>query len=350
MRDKRPVDELSIEELERILAIRKREARMQRLQRMQRDGRLVAGEHGEAQPPQQAAGPPALAAANGATLSAMALSGPASPALYLDDHGQPAYMEDGVDDPGEPPEVTRRRRKRRTDRTLIVVEVVAVLAIVFIGVRLFSSISFFEEQTASAQAEAEAIRRAGIPTAIPTPSLRLEDYVLPGGHIIGADGSVQFNYEEVPPQLVGLVESQWIRPVVSRPQTTNETALTLVVPKLGLDQSIVQGVDVDALRQGVGQMANGTNPGDETGNVVLAAHNDVYGQLFRHLDELQPGDEFQIQTQSGAFTYVITNIFTTAPDDVSVLANRGRSTATLISCYPYQVNNERIIVYADRIA
>ena len=346
MRDKRPVDELSIEELERILAIRKREARMQRLQRMQRDGRLVAGEAPDALPAQPIAPQPALAAANGASLAAAPV--PAVP--YFDDHGQPAYMDDELSEAGEPPDVARRRRKRRTDRLLIVVEVVAVVAIAFIGLRLFTSIAFFEEQTASAQAEAEAIRRAGIPTAVPTPSLRLEDYVLPGGHTIGADGSVQFNYEEVPPQLVGLVESQWIRPVVARPQTTIETALTLVVPELGLDQAIVQGVDLDALRQGVGQLVNGANPGDETGNVVLAAHNDVYGQLFRHLDQLQPGDEFQIQTQSGAHTYVITNIFTTAPDDVSVLADRGRPTATLISCYPYQVNSERIIVYADRIA
>src|SRR5262245_16562940 len=42
MRDKRPVDELSIEELERILAIKKREERQRRMQRMQRDGRVLA--------------------------------------------------------------------------------------------------------------------------------------------------------------------------------------------------------------------------------------------------------------------------------------------------------------------
>ena len=41
MRDKRPVDELSIEELERILAIKKREERQKRLSRMQREGRMV---------------------------------------------------------------------------------------------------------------------------------------------------------------------------------------------------------------------------------------------------------------------------------------------------------------------
>src|SRR5438046_2216330 len=42
MRDKRPVDELSIEELERILAIRKREARLARLRGYEGSGRRVA--------------------------------------------------------------------------------------------------------------------------------------------------------------------------------------------------------------------------------------------------------------------------------------------------------------------
>src|SRR5258706_11640819 len=44
MRDKRSVDELSIEELEKILAIRKREEREKRLDRMKRSGRVVGAE------------------------------------------------------------------------------------------------------------------------------------------------------------------------------------------------------------------------------------------------------------------------------------------------------------------
>src|SRR4029079_10587912 len=44
MRDKRPVDELSIEELEKILAIRRREEREKRLDRMKRAGRVVGSE------------------------------------------------------------------------------------------------------------------------------------------------------------------------------------------------------------------------------------------------------------------------------------------------------------------
>jgi len=41
MRDKRPVDELSVEELEQVLAIKRREERQQRMQRMQRTGRVI---------------------------------------------------------------------------------------------------------------------------------------------------------------------------------------------------------------------------------------------------------------------------------------------------------------------
>ena len=64
MRDKRPVDELSIEELERILAIRKREARQAQLHRLSMAGRRVVPPGGvpdpEAQPlPVVAARPPA---------------------------------------------------------------------------------------------------------------------------------------------------------------------------------------------------------------------------------------------------------------------------------------------------
>ena len=190
-----------------------------------------------------------------------------------------------------------------------------------------------------------SVQNRYLPTIAPTPSLRLEDYVLPGGHI-----GAQFNYDEVPQHLQAIVESQWVQPVINRALPTNETALSLIVPALNLDNSIVQGVDWEALKQGIGQLPNGVNPGDQTGNLVLAAHNDIYGQIFRDLDQLQAGDQFQIETSSTVFTYTITDIQYVEPNEVSVLENRGGPTATLISCYPYQVNNQRIVVMADRVA
>ena len=59
--------------------------------------------------------------------------------------------------------------------------------------------------------------------------------------------------------------------------------------------------------------------------------------------------QFQIQTGSQIFTYVITGIQQVEPDAVHVMDNQGRPTATLISCYPYRVNNMRIVVSADRV-
>jgi sortase A len=262
-------------------------------------------------------------------------------------------FEDGDDEPVQVYAVPQRGNqqwKRVLDRALLAIEVAAVIGIVVIGISLFDSIRNLERETASAQALAEQQRRMGIPTIAPTPSLRLEDYVLPSGHVFNADGSVQFNYNEVPAHLQALVQSQWVQPVVSRPSVTSETAVTLTIPDLNLSQSIVQGVDWEALKQGVGQLPNNVNPGDASGNVVLAAHNDIYGQIFRHLDQLEPGDQFQIATQSTIYTYTITAVEFVEPNEVSVMESRGSPTATLISCYPYQVNSQRIVVMADRVS
>jgi sortase A len=348
MRDKRPVDELSIEDLERILAIKKRELRQQRLQKMERGGRLVQNPIPEAThfEPASAAeirvSVPTLEPAN----QPVAMSGnirlaqaSADVLPRFEDSDEEAIQVYAVQ------QKSTQRWKRVLDRFLLLIEVAAVIGIVVIGISLFEAIRDLERETADAQAMQEEVNRMGIPTIAPTPSLRLEDYVLPGGHI----GS-QFNYDEVPAHLQALVESQWIQPVVSRPATTSETAVNLTIPALNLSQSIVQGVDWEALKQGVGQLPNNVNPGDVNGNVVLAAHNDIYGQIFRDLDQLQSGDQFQIATRSTIYTYTITAVEIVEPNDVWVLENRGAPSVTLISCYPYQVNSQRIVVLANRVS
>jgi sortase A len=80
---------------------------------------------------------------------------------------------------------------------------------------------------------------------------------------------------------------------------------------------------------------------------VLSAHNDIYGEIFRNLDQLGPGDEVQVYTAGQVLTYIISGWRTVAPTEVSVLAPTENSSLTLISCYPYLVNNLRIVVTAD---
>jgi sortase A len=87
------------------------------------------------------------------------------------------------------------------------------------------------------------------------------------------------------------------------------------------------------------------NPG-QNGNMVLAAHNDIFGELFRHLDQLKPGDEFTVYTNQRAYTYLITGWKIVEPTQVEVMDPTPNTTATLISCYPYLVDNMRIVVTA----
>ncbi|MBK8134769.1 MAG: sortase [Chloroflexi bacterium] len=311
MRDKRPVDELSIEELERVLAIRKREQRMQRMERMRQAGRVVespAASPSETLPSSRSVG------AEGATglpvqqpISAVAPARPmANPALKPKPEGQagetsPRFEEDPFADPRfEDPEAAAQRRTV-FNRLLLGVEVAAVVGLLFIGVNMALSINALERETQAAQEVANQSRLAGIPTMAPTSilSVRIEDYVLPGGHVVEADDSVRFNLDEfiedVPAHLRVAVQQQVFPVDIVRPPETLETALYVSIPRLGIEQTIVQGTDWEALRSGIGQVLNGAFPSASSGNVVLAAHNDIYAQLFKDLDTMQVGDVFYIQ-------------------------------------------------------
>ncbi len=349
MRDKRPVDELSVEELERILAIKKREERQQRMQRMQKSGRVIETVD-VAEPTPPAAVPPAPPPAPSHDPVAAALASLTQPVpreSTAPKEAAPRFEEGGESAPA-PRKANPRVRRRIYDRLLLLVEIAAVVLIGVIGVQLFQAIGKLDQETALAQALADEQRRLTIPTVAPTPTIRLENVVLPGGHTYSSNP--QFNMNEIPEWLRPRVQSEWVQPVISRPVQTSETALKLIIPKLNLDGAIVQGVDWEALKQGVGQVLNGINPGDDYGNVAFAAHNDIYGKLFEHLDQLAAGDSFQIQTRTNVYTYTVSEIRIVEPNDVSVLENRQGATATLISCYPYQVNNKRIVVMADRVS
>jgi sortase A len=363
MRDKRPVDELSIEELERILAIRKREERQKNMTRMQQNGRVLAAQSPIVAPAPLATQPPA---ANG---NGVATAQPAKPTpspldhlplinstpMFEDSGPLPAVVADkpkrkapapAVDDV---PPADNRAWKRFVNGFTLFVEVAAVLALVYLGYELLQSINKAQSETAAAVAAANEQRMAGLPTIEPTPQLRLDQVVLPGGHIFTASGNAQFNVSEIPTHLQARVFSEIMQPLIQRPMQTSETALRLTIPSIGVDQTIVQGTDWDALSQGIGQLLNDTNPGDDLGNVVLAAHNDIFGELFRDLDQLQAGDQFQVQTQTQVYTYVVRRWAIHEPSDVHVMDPRGAATATLISCYPYRVSDKRIVVFADRI-
>jgi sortase A len=67
------------------------------------------------------------------------------------------------------------------------------------------------------------------------------------------------------------------------------------------------------------------------------------------LDQLQPGDEVLVYTATEQFRYVVREWRIVEPTEVSVMNPTATPTITLISCYPYQVDTQRIAVFADLV-
>jgi sortase A len=145
-----------------------------------------------------------------------------------------------------------------------------------------------------------------------------------------------------PAHLQPMVQSLANLPV---PTAAPDQAIRIQIPAIKIDAPVVQGDGWEQLKKGVGQNVGSANPGQD-GNVVLSAHNDVYGELFRYLDKLQPGDQVVLYTQQRQYTYVVDRTAVVEPTAVEVMASTGSPTVTLISCYPYLVDKQRIVVFA----
>jgi len=289
MKDRRPIDDLSIEEIERVLADKKRAAREARLARYRATGRAVHVPVGEA---------------------------PAKPET------RPAYAP-------------RSFIRRFFDFFLLVVEVGAVVGLIYV---LYNGTTILR----TINQESVKLVAPDLPAFTPTPIVSA--VVLPSGHTPpDASGFSQFNWAEIPPSLLPLVQSM-PQPVVPTPGPSQ--ARRMVIPAIDVDAKIVQGDGEDQLKQGVAQHLGTPDPA-QPGNMVFSAHDDIYGEIFRRLDELSPGDEVQIYTASQVFTYIITRTRIVEPTEVSVMAPTAHPSLTLISCYPYLVDNKRIVVFAD---
>lgn len=364
MRDKRPVDELSIDELERVLVLRRREARQDRLRRMETQGRRLPAPLPVDVPPEPPSPPPQQH-------EAAEDVPPVEPPVTYDITGDVPRFEDDLEAEvierrkkqavQRPPALLSRstpgrisRRRAVWDKALLAVEVLGVMGIVAVlvagGYFLITEnnkIDALAQKSADIQREAEAMR----PTPSPAPELtvRLSDYVLPGGHyspdVTGGQGA--FNVAELPASIQPMAIAQLTAPQAERatPPPTGPVRIVISTSKVKIDASVYGGDTWDNLKRGVGHYLGSANPGEE-GNMVLSAHNDIYGEIFRDIQYLEPGDEIRIQANNNRwYTYVVYDKQIVQPTDVGVMARGNEPIVTLITCHPYRVDNKRMVVF-----
>lgn len=122
-----------------------------------------------------------------------------------------------------------------------------------------------------------------------------------------------------------------------------QAAARIVIPAIDVDALVVEGDGWEQLKQGVGHHAGTPNPG-ELGNAVYAGHDDVYGEVFRRLEELKPGDTIEMHAGSRVFKYEVKRTRIVEAGEISVMDPTPDATLTLITCYPYRIDTHRLIV------
>jgi len=133
----------------------------------------------------------------------------------------------------------------------------------------------------------------------------------------------------------------------------------IIIPRIGLDTRII---DVGVLPNGEMETAayaagrlNLSADAGEMGNVVIAGHNDVLGEVFRRLPELQTGDDVVLYRGDMPSRYRVEGRTIVREQGATEAQRRenarwmdptDEAVTTLISCYPYRVDTHRYIVRA----
>lgn len=119
----------------------------------------------------------------------------------------------------------------------------------------------------------------------------------------------------------------------------------IVLPTLGQRFVIVAGDEPADLRKGPGVYPDTPLPG-VGGTTAIAGHRTTYLAPFRHLDDLDRGDEIRLEMPYGDFTYRVESRRIVEPGDVSVIRPVGYERVVLTACHPLYSAAQRIVVSA----
>jgi sortase A len=122
----------------------------------------------------------------------------------------------------------------------------------------------------------------------------------------------------------------------------------LVIPKIDVDWTVIEGVGAAELRKGPGHLRGSALPG-QYGNSVLSGHRTTYGGPFSRIDELEPGDRFTVETLIGTHTYEVVSSRIVAPSHSWVVHHRAGAWMTLTTCHPKFSSQQRLIVFAKLV-
>jgi len=124
------------------------------------------------------------------------------------------------------------------------------------------------------------------------------------------------------------------------------------IASIGVSLPIYHGVADSVLAVGAGHLPGSSLPVGGAGtHCVLSGHRGLpSARLFTDLDQLQKGDTFVLHVLDQKLTYEVDQILIVEPQDVSALAiDPDKDLCTLVTCTPYGVNTQRLLVRGHRV-
>ncbi|WP_036948065.1 class C sortase [Pseudobutyrivibrio ruminis] len=124
------------------------------------------------------------------------------------------------------------------------------------------------------------------------------------------------------------------------------------IPSINVKLPIFHTTSEEVLQTGVGHLEGSSLPvGGESTHSVLSAHRGLpSATLFTDLDKVKIGDDFFLIIMDEYLAYEVDQIEVVEPDDTSLLqVEEGKDYCTLITCTPYGVNTQRLMVRGHRV-
>ena len=156
------------------------------------------------------------------------------------------------------------------------------------------------------------------------------------------------------PDSFALAESSGVDPVYMNTLNIagDEMMGSVEIPKINIKIPIYHTTEEDVLNKGAGHLEGSSLPvGGANTHAVISAHRGLpSASLFTDLDQLKEGDHFLIHVLDETLCYEVDKISVVKPEDTSALAvEDGQDLVTLLTCTPYGVNTERLLVRGHRV-
>ena len=179
-------------------------------------------------------------------------------------------------------------------------------------------------------------------TATPLPPVTLSPQILAGYDVLPA-----------PDELVSLAQQVFAGNLPAQIEIPAIDVFTHITPVGWRDTG--SGIEWDSPQFAAGFLVSSIAPGT-SGNTVVYGHNNIFGEVFRNLEQLTPGDGIFITTADGqTYVYSVEIVETFQEYGITTAQQQSHlayfnptsdSRLTLLTCWPYTGNSHRTAIVA----